>query len=88
MSENPKFKEDFDSLTPDRQKGYILHIQQAKQFTTRTSRIKKNIERIFIGKDLHDCVCGLSKINAQMRWFAQQILKDLYFKIPSLLPSP
>jgi len=61
ISEDTKFKETFDSLTPDRQKGYILHIQQAKQFTTRTSRIEKNIESIFIGKDLHDCVCGISK---------------------------
>ncbi|MGB2759994.1 MAG: YdeI/OmpD-associated family protein [Maribacter stanieri] len=61
MSEDPKFKEAFDSLTPNLQKGYILHIQQAKQSTTRTSRIEKNSKRIFIGKDLHDCVCGLSK---------------------------
>ncbi|WP_339728160.1 YdeI/OmpD-associated family protein [Maribacter stanieri] len=65
MSEDPKFKEVFDSLTPDRQKGYILHIQKVKKSTKRTfrrtSRIEKNSKRIFIGKDLHDCVCGLSK---------------------------
>ncbi|WP_081819434.1 YdeI/OmpD-associated family protein [Maribacter sp. Hel_I_7] len=61
MSEDPKFKEVFDSLTPNRQKGYILYIQKVKKSTTRTSRIEKNSKRIFIGKDLHDCVCGLSK---------------------------
>lgn len=55
------YKEAFDSLTPGRQRGYILHFEQAKQSTTRYSRIEKQRDRILAGKGLQDCVCGLSK---------------------------
>ena len=58
---NPDFKEAFDSLTPGRQRGYLLYFSQAKQIKTRESRISKNMDRIFMGKGLNDCICGLSK---------------------------
>ncbi|MCB9225354.1 MAG: YdeI/OmpD-associated family protein [Crocinitomicaceae bacterium] len=55
------FKEAFEALTPGRQKGYLLHFSQAKQSKTRSDRIEKSKERIFLGKGLNDCVCGQSK---------------------------
>ena len=59
--DNPEFKNAFTNLTPGRQKGYLLHFNQAKQSATRVARIEKNTKRIFNGKGLNDCVCGLSK---------------------------
>ncbi|MFZ4616176.1 MAG: YdeI/OmpD-associated family protein [Rectinemataceae bacterium] len=44
----------FQSLTPGRQKGYIFHISQAKQSTTRESRIEKCVPRILDGLGLDD----------------------------------
>lgn len=57
----PDFEEAFYALTPGRQKGYILHFSGGKQSKTRTKRIEKYTQRIFDGKGIHDCVCGLSK---------------------------
>ena len=61
FKENTDLKTAFESLTQGRQRGYLLHFSQAKQSKTRESRIQKNIERIFYGKGLNDCICGLSK---------------------------
>lgn len=58
---NPKFKKAFKNLTEGRQRGYLLHFAKPKQAKTRTSRITKNIDRIFDGYGLNDCTCGLSK---------------------------
>ena len=58
---NPDFKTAFSSLTPGRQKAYILYFSEPKQSKTRESRIEKYIPRIFQGKGLTDCTCGLSK---------------------------
>lgn len=44
----------FNSLTPGRQRGWILHFRQPKQSATRTSRIEKATPRILEGKGLHD----------------------------------
>ncbi|MCL4119927.1 UNVERIFIED_CONTAM: hypothetical protein GTU68_032643 [Idotea baltica] len=57
----PEFKTAFYNLTPGRQRGYLLHFTQAKQSKTRIARIEKNTKRIFSGKGLNDCTCGLSK---------------------------
>ncbi len=57
---DPEFKSAFESLTPGRQRGYLLHFGQAKQAKTRYSRIEKNRERIYKAKGLNDCICGLS----------------------------
>lgn len=49
-----KFKNAFLSLTPGRQRGYILHFTGAKQSATRQSRIEKHRPRILAGKGLGD----------------------------------
>lgn len=54
LAENEAFKNAFNSLTPGRQKGYILHFSQPKQSKTRESRIEKSMPRIFLGKGLND----------------------------------
>lgn len=59
--EMPEFKEAFYQLTPGRQRGYLLNFAAPKQSKTRTARIEKYMDRIFDGKGIHDCVCGLSK---------------------------
>ena len=58
---NTEFKRAFENLTQGRQRGYLLHFSKPKQSETRHSRIEKNMERIFNGKGLTDCVCGHSK---------------------------
>lgn len=50
----PKVKKAFDSLTPGRQKAYLLHFSSAKQSATRQTRIEKCIPRILAGKGLTD----------------------------------
>lgn len=55
------YKEAFESLTPGRQKGFLLHFSGAKQSATRTSRIEASAERVFKGKGINDCICGKSK---------------------------
>jgi uncharacterized protein YdeI (YjbR/CyaY-like superfamily) len=54
LDANEAFKNAFNSLTPGRQKGYILHFSQPKQSKTRESRIEKCMPRIFLGKGLND----------------------------------
>jgi uncharacterized protein YdeI (YjbR/CyaY-like superfamily) len=55
-----KFAEDlvlktaFESLTPGRQRGYILYFSAPKQSKTRESRIDKCIGKILNGEGLHD----------------------------------
>jgi uncharacterized protein YdeI (YjbR/CyaY-like superfamily) len=60
-----KFKsknmQNFEALTPGRQKAYLLYFSNAKRSATRMSRIEKSMERILMGKGLMDCVCGHSK---------------------------
>ena len=54
FTKNPKLKTAFNSLTPGRQRAYILHFSSAKQASTRVSRIKKYIPQILKGKGLSD----------------------------------
>jgi len=54
FAKKPKLKAAFASLTPGRQRGYILHISSAKQSSTRTSRIEKCIPRILAGKGYNE----------------------------------
>lgn len=61
FQQDTEFQKAFQSLTPGRQKGYLLFFSGAMQSATRTSRIEKYRSRIFDGKGLHDCVCGYSK---------------------------
>lgn len=48
------FKTAFESLTPGRQRAYLLHFAQPKQSETRTKRIEKYRDAIFNGKGMHD----------------------------------
>tara|TARA_R110001606_G_scaffold12719_2_gene55781 strand:- start:32 stop:619 length:588 start_codon:yes stop_codon:yes gene_type:complete len=47
-------REAFESLTPGRQRGWVLHFSQAKQAETRVSRIAKARPRIMDGKGMND----------------------------------
>lgn len=54
LEENPEFKSAFESLTPGRQRGYILYFAAPKQSRTRVSRIEKYWDQILKGKGLND----------------------------------
>ena len=54
LDENPALKKAFKSLTPGRQRGYLLYFSQAKQAKTREARIEKYIPQILSGKGLDD----------------------------------
>ncbi|EIE00545.1 YdeI/OmpD-associated family protein [Leptospira licerasiae] len=54
LEESPDLKSAFDSLTPGRQRGYLLHFSSAKQSKTREARIQKYIPHILKGKGLDD----------------------------------
>lgn len=54
MQEDPDLKKAFLSLTPGRQRSYLLHFNQAKQAQTRISRIEKSIPKIFEGKGFNE----------------------------------
>ncbi len=61
MDGDDAFAAAFAALTQGRKRGYVLHIEAAKQPATRHSRIDKYMPRIFDGKGMYDCICGLSK---------------------------
>lgn len=54
LKENPDLKSAFKSLTPGRQRAYLLHFSSAKQSKTRVSRIEKCMPKILMGKGLDD----------------------------------
>ncbi len=54
LEANSDLKIAFESLTPGRQRGYLLFFAQAKQSKTRESRIEKCIPTILEGKGLKD----------------------------------
>ena len=54
LKEIPELKTAFESHTPGRQRGYLLHFSQPKQSKTRISRIEKCMEQILNGKGLND----------------------------------
>ena len=51
---DPVFKSAFYSLTPGRQRGYIINISKAKQSQTRIKRIEKYTPMILSGIGLND----------------------------------
>ena len=61
LKANKKFNSAFYSLTPGRQRGYVMFFSAPKQSSTRATRVEKYMERIMDGKGLNDCTCGLSK---------------------------
>ena len=52
LDEIPALKAAFDSLTPGRQRAYILYFSAPKQSKTRESRIEKYIPQILNGKGI------------------------------------
>ena len=54
LDEIPALKTAFESLTPGRQRGYILYFSAPKQSKTRDSRIEKCMQKILNGKGLND----------------------------------
>ena len=54
LDEDSRLKTAFESLTPGRQRGYLLYFSQAKQSKTRESRIEKYYQHILDGKGLND----------------------------------
>jgi uncharacterized protein YdeI (YjbR/CyaY-like superfamily) len=54
LDADPRLAEAFHSLTPGRQKGYLLHFAGAKQAATRAARVEKHAPRILKGLGLDD----------------------------------
>jgi uncharacterized protein YdeI (YjbR/CyaY-like superfamily) len=54
LDEIPGLKTAFKSLSPGRQRAYILYFSAPKQSKTRESRVEKGMQQILIGKGLDD----------------------------------
>lgn len=54
LDANAALKTAFDSLTPGRQRAYLLYFSAPKQSKTRESRIEKYLPQILTGKGLND----------------------------------
>ena len=54
LDKTPALKTAFYTLTPGRQRGYILYFSQPKQSKTRESRVEKYTKQILNGKGLDD----------------------------------
>jgi uncharacterized protein YdeI (YjbR/CyaY-like superfamily) len=54
LDKDPVLKTAFNTLTPGRQRAYVLHFSGAKQSATRASRVEKCIPQILEGKGLND----------------------------------
>lgn len=54
FEEYPELEKAFFSLTPGRQRGYILFFSQPKQSQTRINRIEKYLDKILQGEGMHD----------------------------------
>lgn len=54
FNQDKNFENAFKTLTPGRQRAYLLHFSSAKQSTTRIARIERAKPQIFAGKGLND----------------------------------
>lgn len=54
LDDDPVFKSAFETLTPGRQRGYIIYFSQPKKPETRIGRIEKSVPNILNGVGLHD----------------------------------
>lgn len=54
LDDDPELADAFRSLTPGRQKGYLLYFGGAKQSATRAARVEKHAPRILKGLGLDD----------------------------------
>jgi uncharacterized protein YdeI (YjbR/CyaY-like superfamily) len=50
LASDPELAEAFDSLTPGRQKSYVIHLNGAKKSETRVARIARSRDKILAGK--------------------------------------
>jgi uncharacterized protein YdeI (YjbR/CyaY-like superfamily) len=61
LDEDPIFRSAFESLTPGRQRGYVIHFSQPKQSKTRIARIDKWLPKILNGEGMHDQYKSMKK---------------------------
>lgn len=61
FKDNVALKTAFQTLTPGRQRAYLMFFTAPKQSATRATRIAKYVNQILCGKGINDCTCGLSK---------------------------
>jgi uncharacterized protein YdeI (YjbR/CyaY-like superfamily) len=61
LDKNPEFKTAFETLTPGRQRGYILYFSQPKQSKTRVARIEKYTQQILDGVGMYDHYKSMKK---------------------------
>ncbi len=54
LEDTPGLQDAFDSLTPGRQRAYLLYFSAPKQAKTREARIEKYVQKILAGKGLDD----------------------------------
>lgn len=54
FNEHPQLKLAFESLTPGRQRGYLLYFSAAKQSKTKIDRINRVSPQILAGKGMND----------------------------------
>lgn len=54
LNKNKALRTAFESLTPGRQRAYLLHFSSAKQAKTREARVEKYIPQILAGKGIDD----------------------------------
>jgi len=54
LNKNKALRTAFESLTPGRQRAYLLHFSSAKQAKTREARVEKYIPQILQGKGIDD----------------------------------
>jgi uncharacterized protein YdeI (YjbR/CyaY-like superfamily) len=61
FKKDTKLKKAFNSLTPGRQRAYLIYFTGTKNPQTIMNRIEKYAPKILCGKGFNDCTCGLSK---------------------------
>jgi uncharacterized protein YdeI (YjbR/CyaY-like superfamily) len=54
LIKNKTLQKAFASLTPGRQRGYLLYFSAPKQARTREARVEKSLDKIIAGKGLND----------------------------------
>lgn len=54
LDASPDLKRAFESLTPGRQRAYLLYFSRAKQAKTRKARVEKYRQKILAGKGMND----------------------------------
>ena len=59
--DNTQLEKAFKSLTPGRQRAYLIHFTGSAQSKTRKARIDRYASRILKGYGMNDCICGKSQ---------------------------